>query len=61
MGVLDEIIVGVREDLAVREASLPLRELMDAVAQLPPTLDPMPVSYTHLDVYKRQPPNKTLP
>jgi len=42
VGVLDEIIVGVREDLAVREASLPLRELMDAVAQLPPTLDPMP-------------------
>jgi len=42
VGVLDEIIVGVREDLAEREASLPLSLLMDAVAQLPPTRDPMP-------------------
>ena len=42
MGVLDDIIVGVREDLAVREADLPLQALMDAVGQLPPTRDPMP-------------------
>ncbi len=42
MGVLDEIIAGVREDLAAREASLPLQTLRDAVAQLPPTRDPMP-------------------
>lgn len=42
MGVLDEIIVGVREDLAAREASVPLGALKDAVAQLPPTRDPLP-------------------
>lgn len=42
MGVLDDIIVGVRADLAAREAALPLSALQDAVAQLPPTRDPMP-------------------
>nr|NLI50139.1 indole-3-glycerol phosphate synthase TrpC [Propionibacterium sp.] len=42
MGVLDGIVAGVRADLAEREAALPLRVLMDAVAQLPPTRDPMP-------------------
>ncbi len=42
MGVLDEIILGVREDLAAREAVLPLAALTDALAQLPPTRDPMP-------------------
>ncbi len=42
MGVLDDIIVGVRADLAGRQASLPLSALRDAVAQLPPTRDPMP-------------------
>ena len=42
MGVLDSIIVGVREDLAGRERELPLSALKDAVAQLPPTRDPMP-------------------
>lgn len=42
MGVLDDIIVGVRADLAERQASLPLHVLQDAVAQLPPTRDPLP-------------------
>ncbi len=42
MGVLDEIVAGVREDLAPRVASLPLSELKDAVRHLPPTRDPLP-------------------
>lgn len=42
LGVLDDIVAGVREDLAAREAALPLSALADAVAQLPPTRDPMP-------------------
>ncbi|MDO5535524.1 MAG: indole-3-glycerol phosphate synthase TrpC [Propionibacteriaceae bacterium] len=37
MGVLDDIIVGVREDLAARQALRSLPDLMDAVAGLPPT------------------------
>jgi indole-3-glycerol phosphate synthase len=41
--VLDEIIAGVREDLAVRERELPLEALRDLVADTPPALDPMPV------------------
>ena len=42
LGVLDDLIAGVREDLAARQAELPLAALRDAVAQLPPTRDPMP-------------------
>lgn len=42
MGVLDDIVAGVREDLAVRQAARGLTELQDAVAALPPTRDPMP-------------------
>ena len=42
MGVLDDIIVGVRADLAERVSARPLPDLMDAVAALPPTRDPMP-------------------
>ncbi len=42
MGVLDSIVAGVLEDLAPREAALPLAELKDAVLTLPPTRDPMP-------------------
>ncbi len=41
--VLDEIIAGVREDLAAREQALPLDALQDLVADAPPALDPMPV------------------
>ncbi len=41
--VLDEIIAGVREDLAVRERALPLGALQDLVADSPPALDPMPM------------------
>lgn len=37
MGVLDNIIVGVREDLAERQAHRSLSDLMDAVAAMPPT------------------------
>ncbi|MFP5416143.1 MAG: indole-3-glycerol phosphate synthase TrpC [Actinomycetes bacterium] len=36
MGVLDDIVVGVREDLAERQAHRALPDLMDAVAALPP-------------------------
>jgi len=42
MGVLDDIVVGVREDLAEREASRPLDDLMDAVAAMARPLDPLP-------------------
>ncbi|GAA1942198.1 indole-3-glycerol phosphate synthase TrpC [Nocardioides marmoribigeumensis] len=41
--VLDEIIAGVREDLAAREQALPLDALRDLVADTAPALDPMPV------------------
>lgn len=41
--VLDQIIVGVREDLAVREAALPLSEVIAAAAAAAPPLDPLPV------------------
>lgn len=37
MGVLDDIVVGVREDLAERQARRSLPDLMDAVAAMPPT------------------------
>ncbi|TYL45838.1 indole-3-glycerol phosphate synthase TrpC [Nocardioides sp. BGMRC 2183] len=40
--VLDDIVAGVREDLAVREAALPLNELRAALADVPPPRDPMP-------------------
>ncbi len=40
--VLDEIIAGVREDLAVRERDLPFEALRDLVADAAPALDPMP-------------------
>ncbi|WP_040160501.1 indole-3-glycerol phosphate synthase TrpC [Nigerium massiliense] len=41
-GVLDEIVAGVREDLAEREAGRPLDDLIAAVADLPPARDPLP-------------------
>ncbi len=40
--VLDEIIAGVREDLARREASLPLPELLAHLDDAPAPRDPMP-------------------
>ena len=40
--VLDEIIAGVREDLALRERALPLDAVRDLVADAPPATDPMP-------------------
>ena len=42
MGVLDEIVAGVREDLADRRAHCSLDELAARVALLGPTRDPMP-------------------
>lgn len=40
--VLDEIIEGVRLDLAEREASIPLDDVKAAAARAPKALDPMP-------------------
>ncbi|GAA0734794.1 indole-3-glycerol phosphate synthase TrpC [Dactylosporangium roseum] len=37
--VLDEILAGVREDLAVREAQVPLEEIKQRAAQAPPPMD----------------------
>ncbi|HEY1135280.1 MAG TPA: indole-3-glycerol phosphate synthase TrpC [Nocardioides sp.] len=42
MTVLDDIVAGVREDLARREAELPLAELRARLADVAPALDPMP-------------------
>jgi len=42
MTVLDEIIAGVREDLALREASTPLDAVVAAATSLPAALDPLP-------------------
>lgn len=42
MTVLDGILEGVREDLAVRQASVRLAELKARVTDTPPPLDPMP-------------------
>ena len=42
MSVLDDIVAGVREDLAVRQAQRSEADLTDAVAVLPPAHDPMP-------------------
>jgi indole-3-glycerol phosphate synthase len=42
MSVLDEIVDGVRLDLAEREAVVPLDEVKDAARRAPEALDPMP-------------------
>ena len=42
MSVLDEIIAGVREDLAAREAATPLADVRAALADADPARDPMP-------------------
>ena len=40
--VLDDIVAGVREDLARREAALPLNDLLAHLADAPAPRDPMP-------------------
>ena len=42
MSVLDEIVDGVRVDLAEREAAVPLDEVKEAARHAPEALDPMP-------------------
>lgn len=42
MSVLDDIVAGVRADLAERQAAVPEPELRALVAQAPPARDPMP-------------------
>ncbi len=42
MSVLDEIIAGVREDLAVREVAMPLVDVRAALADVDAPRDPMP-------------------
>ncbi|MFP5282529.1 MAG: indole-3-glycerol phosphate synthase TrpC [Actinomycetes bacterium] len=42
MGALDDILAGVREDLAVRQARVPLDRLKARVASVDSALDPMP-------------------
>ncbi|MGA4668519.1 indole-3-glycerol phosphate synthase TrpC [Propionibacteriaceae bacterium Y1923] len=42
MGVLDDIIVGVRQDLAPRMAATPLADLEARLGEVAPPLDPMP-------------------
>ena len=42
MSVLDEIVHGVRIDLAAREAAVPLEDVQAAAAAVPPPLDPLP-------------------
>ncbi len=43
MGVLDDIIVGVRADLAVREASVSLASLEEQASVAAPPIDPLPL------------------
>ena len=40
--VLDDIVAGVREDLARRQAALPLNDLLAHLADAPAPRDPMP-------------------
>jgi indole-3-glycerol phosphate synthase len=42
MSVLDEIVHGVRIDLAAREAATPIEDVQAAAAAAPPALDPLP-------------------
>ena len=42
MSVLDDIVAGVREDLAVRRSALSEADLVDVVQSLPAPIDPMP-------------------
>src|SRR5512144_1225130 len=43
MSVLDDIVAGVREDLARRRAQVPETDLRARLLDVPPALDPMPV------------------
>ena len=43
MGVLDDIIAGVREDLELRQADVSLARLKERCLHVDPSLDPMPV------------------
>jgi indole-3-glycerol phosphate synthase len=43
VGALDDIIAGVREDLAFRQVEVPLDRLKERVQHVDPALDPMPV------------------
>ena len=43
MGALDDIIAGVREDLALRQEQVPLHRLKERVQHIDAALDPMPV------------------
>ena len=43
MGALDDIIAGVREDLAERQSRVPLDRLKERCTHIDPALDPMPV------------------
>ncbi|MFP5281835.1 MAG: indole-3-glycerol-phosphate synthase TrpC, partial [Actinomycetes bacterium] len=42
MGALDDILAGVREDLAVRQSRVPLDRLKERVLHIDSPLDPMP-------------------
>jgi indole-3-glycerol phosphate synthase len=42
MSVLDDIVVGVREDLSRRRAETPESDLRARILELPPALDPLP-------------------
>jgi indole-3-glycerol phosphate synthase len=42
MSVLDDIVAGVREDLAVRRTQVPEGDLRSRLLDVPPALDPMP-------------------
>jgi indole-3-glycerol phosphate synthase len=42
VGALDDIIVGVREDLAIRQARVPLERLKERCQHADPAIDPMP-------------------
>ncbi|MBA3528905.1 MAG: indole-3-glycerol phosphate synthase TrpC [Propionibacteriaceae bacterium] len=43
MGALDDILAGVREDLAVRQAAVSLDRLKERVQHIDPAIDPMPI------------------
>jgi indole-3-glycerol phosphate synthase len=43
VGALDDIIAGVREDLAFRQVEVPLDRLKERVQHVDPALDPLPV------------------
>lgn len=63
MTVLEDIIVGVREDLAQREAALPLEQLRELAAAQPPALDGVAAlrsddAVTVIAEVKRQSPSK---